>query len=232
MIVPFKVYIKVTIFTRYFIRFMKKIILLIFFSLLVNQSDVQAQGLLKEFCRISYQEQLWVLKHPFIAKEAFQLSMRAREVSDSLMQLSYTDSIRCDGITDAMRHTFWMALLSSRFSTRKACKLGCAHEIANYENKTTTIPDSDCYHDSAATAMDIHNNQVGLRIGTVMKDTSEQAILNTVLDSIKEGNCVLIHKDERGNFLNQNNEPVSPSKLRNKWVTPRRLVPTEISREP
>ncbi|MFW6019367.1 MAG: DUF6973 domain-containing protein [Bacteroidales bacterium] len=207
---------------------MKKIILSTIVCLLLNVEFVHSQGLLKHFFKVSHQERVWALTHPFIAKEAFDLSMRARAASDSVMQLPYTDSIRCDGLTDAIRHTYWMALLSSRFSAKKACKLGCAHEIANYKNFSTSLSNSDCYHDSVATAMDIHNNRVGLKIGALMKDTAYSVLLQAAIDSVKNGNCMFILRDEDGDFLDENNQPVPRSNIRGKWVTPRQLVPTKF----
>lgn len=207
---------------------MKKIIVLTVLCFLMNIDIGHSQSLLRQFFNVSHQERIWALTHPFVAKEAFHLSMRAREVSDSLMQLSYTDSIRCDGITDAMRHTFWMALLSSRFSGKKACKLGCAHEIANMRDFSTSLKNSDCFHDSIATIMDLHNNHVGLKIGTALKDTSQSVLLQAVIDSVKNGNCVFILRDDQGNFLDKKGEPIPRSNIQGKWVTPRQLQPTNL----
>ena len=207
---------------------MKKIIFCTILSVLLDINFAHSQGLLRHFFNVSHQERIWVLKHPFIAKEAFHLSMQARELSDSLMQLSFTDSIRCDGITDAIRHTYWMALLSSRFSAKKACKLGCAHEIANMKDFSTSLVNSDCFHDSIATIMDIHNNHVGLNIGRAMKDTSDYILLEAAIDSVRNGHCVSVLRDDEGEFLDKNGDPIPRSNIQGKWVTPRQLRPTSF----
>ncbi len=201
---------------------------LILFAIVIVNINLHGQNLFREFLKVSPQEKCWAINHPFVAKQAYEITQQTRHMVDSLKGTYFPDTSECDGMTDALRHTLWMALLSSRISPRKACKLGCAHETANFPDNGKPFQKGDCLHDSAATAMDIHNNKVGIRIGMNYPDSSAAVILDAVVDSLAAGNCRLIYQDDKGSFLDRNSKPIKRENLEQKWITPRVLVPTYL----
>jgi hypothetical protein len=184
-----------------------------------------------DFFRVSHQEQLWALSHPFIAGEAYRLTQRTNEIVDSLKIHVLNDTLDCDGLADATRHTLWMALLSSNIRAKAACKLGCSHELANYQTYQQNLLNGGCIHDSVSAAMDIHNNTVGLKIGIRLKGASEKEVIKAVLNSIHKGECLFILSNAAGFFLDENNQPIPNENLESRWFTARILVPTNYVKE-
>lgn len=211
---------------------MKKIVFLIFaFVMICFQNNLKAQNMFSDFFRVSHQERAWALWHPFIASEAYQITQRTNEIVDSLKIHELNDTLDCDGLADATRHTLWMALLASNIRAKAACKLGCSHELANYNTYQQNLLNGGCIHDSVSAAMDIHNNTVGLKIGIRMKGASEKEIISAVLESIYSGQCLFILSNPAGLFLDKNNQPIPSENLKSRWLTARILVPTNYVKE-
>ena len=102
-----------------------------------------------------------MLLHPFVAKRAYDCTKYVVAAVDSLKRAGTIGTDHNGGSLDAFRHAYWMANLSSAIGSRKALKLGKAHEKGNYlEYKRHRLEDS-ILPDSVSCAMDLANNRVG-----------------------------------------------------------------------
>ncbi len=207
----------------------KRILPLLFILLFFSQGRLYGQNKVKEFFSLSLYERLWVFRYPHYASKAYDISRQAIDIVDSLSVPVLDDTLTCDGVLDAARHTLWMALTVREIGPRAACRLGCAHEIDDYRNHDEP---HKCLHDSVAGYMDIHNNMVGLRIGIALKGASTDTIIWAVLDSLAAGNCVKVLSNNKGEFLDENKDPIPMDQLRGRWNTARVLVPTSLNNWP
>lgn len=206
-------------------RALFSLLLLLFFS----QDVVYSQSKVREFFSLSLYERLWVFRYPHYASRAYDISREAIDIVDSLSVPVLDDTLVCDGVLDAARHTLWMALTVREIGPRAACRLGCAHELDDYRNHQET---HKCLHDSVAGYMDIHNNKVGLRIGIALKEAPKITVIKAVLDSLAEGNCVKVLSNDKGEFLDINHEPIPMEQLQGRWNTDRVLIPTSLKKWP
>ena len=137
--------------------------------------------------KVSGPELWWAMAHPFIATKAKKISERAIYLTDSIEKIGLLKD-RSGGQLDAFKHAIWMALLAQSVNPKKAKKLGRAHEKYNYK----------MYHksrgggDSAASKMDLWNNEVGLNIGSSFPDISENKLIEIVITAIKHGEMKFI----------------------------------------
>ena len=181
-------------------------------------------SLFKSFVGISLAEKGWVLRHPFIAKKAWNITERVRAVTDSLQKRSIPDQDDSGGKLDAFRHGFWMASLTKKIGPRRALSLGRAHERGNYHDfKKRRFEDSDI-PDKAAGDMDLFNNVIGSVIGIELKEKDEKSVIDAVLLAIHDGKMKIILKDAEGRSCDSLMKPIPASAMKGKWDTPRVLV--------
>ena len=86
-----------------------------------------------------------------------------------------------DGPPDAFRHTYWNARLTQRFGQDWTRRFTTAHE---------RLPSSD----PVAVAMDLHNNEVGRRIGVEHPRVGRAALGSAVEAAVRGGQAVHIVK--------------------------------------
>ena len=107
------------------------------------------------FSSLSSPEKWWVVCHPFKAKKALEVSLRALLVTDSIKK---TNTIGVDingGKLDAFKHTFWMANLSHHIGEKASLKLGEAHEKGNYRSFLRGHPEDGFLPDKVSSYMDL-----------------------------------------------------------------------------
>jgi hypothetical protein len=122
-----------------------------------------------KFNALSRPEKAWVLSHPFVAKTTYLLSNYTLEAVRDLKFKNTIGQDEAGGKLDAFKHAFWMALLSQKLNSKKAIKLGMAHEKGNYQDfKKRRLEDNIC-SDKASCEMDLWNNKVGVEIGSTNK---------------------------------------------------------------
>ncbi len=146
--------------------------------------------------KISRPEKCWAMTHPFIVKKTYGLTMEALQVSDSIHNSGVLEGSMSGGQPDAFKHAYWMALLSQNISTRKAYKLGKAHEKGNFitYRKANRKGLSDP-HNNLASEMDMWNNKKGAEIGSNNKDIPTYQLQQIVIDSILSGAMRIIIND-------------------------------------
>jgi hypothetical protein len=180
-------------------KYLFPILLVCFFSSTPLFSIAQKGKPHLSLSKISRPEKCWAIGHPFIAKKTFRLTGEALLVADSIHEFGILRGSMSGGQPDAFKHAYWMALLSQKISTRKARKLGKAHEKGNYltykKAKRKGLVDS---HNLLASEMDLWNNDKGIEIGGYNKNISAIQLQQIVIDSIKSGAMRIIKKDSLG----------------------------------
>jgi len=83
------------------------------------------------------------------------------------------------GLADAFRHTYWSARLAQHFGTEWTERLTTAHE---------RLPSAD----PVATAMDLHNNEIGRSLGAAFPAASRELLQDLVTTAVTEGKTVQI----------------------------------------
>jgi hypothetical protein len=91
-----------------------------------------------------------------------------------------------DGPADAARHCYWSALLSSKLAYNDAMRVVFTHEFDDM--------DSGEVDRQLAARMDLHNDRVGLEIGTRMKGAGDVDLEVEVLKALFAGRLVHIDR--------------------------------------
>ena len=169
-------------------------------------------------------EKRWVLIHPFIAKKAYQSTQQVSVVMDSLRLNNYFEGNTSSGSqADAVRHAYWMATLSAKIGTRRALKLGEAHEKKNKRDFKQGRLEDQFLPDRAAMQMDFRNNSKGAEIGQ-----SKKYLLDNVLTALENGELFWIKQNKNGEFLDKNNQVIPLKEWSGKWENNRVLVPSNL----
>ena len=195
------------------------IIYIILFLVFSFPSEVLADNHSK--LKISAPEIAWAITHPFIAFKVKAITKRAMFVTDSIEKAGILKD-RSGGQLDAFKHAFWMALLSQKFKTQKVYKLGLAHEKYNYRQSKKGKGGGD----QAASEMDLWNNKVGIDIGYINRNISEDSLINMVITAIMRGEMRVIKKDKEGNSLDKQGQLIDNSTLKT-WENNRCLVSSD-----
>lgn len=204
----------------------------LFILLLIIGIECYSQSLINKFRHISRPEKIWALTHPFIARKCFRLTQQAQAATDSLLK----NGILKDGNggqLDAFRHAYWMALLASKVSSRKAMELGNAHERGNYLDFKKGKAEDSLRADSIMCVMDLKNDSVGIEIGKIYRSAfSNVSLQQTVLNNVKSGKLFMIKKDALGNFQDQSGRKIDMKLFEGKWYIPKVLVHSNYSQPP
>ena len=201
----------------------KKIIISILFFMLLCNYDLYADSTPvsnKKKLKISSREIIWAITHPFIANKVLKITKKALKITDSLENYNILFD-RSGGNLDAFKHAYWMALLSQNISRNKARKIGVIHEKINYREYKRGISAQD----SAASLMDLKNNEIGISIIENNKFLSHQELINTIIEAINNGELYRIKKNKKGEYLDSNNQVIDLSK-ENGWNKRKCIVRT------
>ncbi len=205
----------------------------VLFLLLVvcaDAGDVQNRASSK-FRKLPKPEKWWVLRHPFIAKEAHEISVKAQNIADDMVSSSELDGDKNGGQVDAFRHTLWMAMLSREFGKGPALSLGRAHEHANYAYFLQHRLEDGAVPDREMCEMDLRNNAVGVALGRKYRHGPDSLLIELVKETILSGECWVIKKDPVGHYLDSNNSVIDLSTIARQWETPKFLVRSNESRK-
>jgi hypothetical protein len=198
---------------------MKKIVF--FFSLLLT-FNVFSQS---KFSSLSRPEKWWVLTHPFVAKKAMLASKQVLMVTDSISKLGKIGNDNNGGKLDAFKHSYWMVYLSFKIGTRKALKLGKAHEKGNFLQWKKKLLEDSILPDSVSSEMDSNNNEAGIRIYKSCKHVHFKAeLIDATLQELNEGKLYIIKKDENKNYLTCDDQIIQLHQWKAKWNIPKCLI--------
>ncbi len=203
-----------------------KIIIVLGLFMTFNFGSISVFGQTHQVQRIGFREVVWAVFHPIVAHNALNISQSVTEIADSLAK----DCILkgpSGGPLDAFKHCIWMWKLAEGIGPDKARKLGMIHEKVNYK-RFKRNPSSN---DSSASAMDLLNNEQGLRLAQNINQVSDSLKIKMVIQELEMGNLWLLRVDEAGDFLNCWGEkiilPIPPQ-----WNNGRCVGPSNKNHEP
>jgi hypothetical protein len=207
------------------------IIIILIISL--NTFNTKAQnekGKWKTFKQLSRPEKCWVITHIFVANKAFNVSNYVRKVADSLKNDSVLDGDADGGQVDAFRHSYWMAVLVREIHSKKALKLGIAHEKGNYLDFKKRKKEDGTLPDKIACEMDLWNNNVGINLGEKYKNISLDSLKTIVISEILKGNMKVVFKNKSGESLDEQGNIIPYKEWNGKWENRRVLVNSDYNR--
>lgn len=173
---------------------------------------------------ISRPEKWWVITHPFIAIKAFKITIQVLVDVDSMKKENIIGEDLSGGALDAFKHSYWMASLTNKVNSKRALKLGIAHEKGNkiqfkkHQLEDTILPDS------ISSAMDLQNNIAGAAVIKEKKIYSKKEIQQQILMLLKDGKLTVIKKDISGNYLTCDGTIINMQEWKGKWDIPKCLI--------
>jgi hypothetical protein len=196
--------------------------------ILLTSSQLFSQSLFSKFKKLSRPEKFWVIAHPCKAKKAFKITAGVLAVVDSLKRAGTIGSDLNGGRLDAFKHSYWMAMLSTKIGIKQSLKLGKAHEKGNYlEFKKGRLEDS-ILPDSVSSAMDLYNNNQGIiAIGIFAKPIIKVDVQQAILKAIEHGQMMIIKKDKQGNYLYCDGTFIDTNVWAGKWNIPKCLISSD-----
>lgn len=200
----------------------KGLIIFLCFFLSLN---LLAQNKERGYSALSSPEKWWVISHPFKAKKAFKISLRALEVADSIRQKNTIGKDNNGGKLDAFKHAFWMASLSHHIGSKSAIKLGKAHEKGNYKSFLNGNPEDGILPDKISSDMDLFNNQAGSLIASNYSEASEIHLIKRTIELLNKGGLRIIKKD-KNIFLTCLGQPIQEESLIGTWENDKCLIPS------
>ena len=210
----------------FYIGIMQKIkIIFAFIGMLTSSLSVSAQSNhLRNYKKLSKPEKIWVIAHPFKAQKAFCIT---KEVMHDVDSIKYSGVIGTDnngGKLDAFKHAYWMAKLTIAVGSKKAKKLGIAHEKGNRLQFQKHQLEESILPDSVSSKMDLYNNEQGICIATYCKIPSSSMLKIELLKALTEGKLVIIKKDGNGNYLTMDGIIIPITQWIGKWDIPKCLI--------
>ena len=187
----------------------------------------QGQNSKKAFSKLSNPEKCWVIFHPFKAKKAYKTSLEAIRITDSIQHTKQLDGDTNGGQIDAFRHAYWMASLAQEIGRRSAKRLGKAHEKGNYKQFKKGKFEEGSVPDAQASEMDLFNNAIGIELYKKNKKATKEEFIVLILEKIKNGDLKILKKDQKANYLDCSGLPISKSKYKGVWETPKCLIPSK-----
>jgi hypothetical protein len=200
---------------------MNKIVLVYLFL-----SSISSLAQRSAFMQLGVAQKKWVLAHPFKAKIAYQVTQQALVKLDSLGATNYFEgNIKSGSKADAVRHAYWMVLLSKEIGKRRALKLGKAYERKNKRDFKKGSVVGTYLPDLVGMQMDLKNNAVGVNIENRV---SSNELLAVVLSFLEQGKLFYIKQNEKGEFLDKNGQIILHEDWSGKWKNDRVVIPTSL----
>jgi len=184
-----------------------------------------AQSTKSQFSKLSGPEKCWVFWHPFKAKKAFDISLEALRVTDSLDGIGTLGHDVNGGKLDAFKHSYWMAIMSRKIGKKSALKLGKAHEKGNYETFKKGQLEDGFLPDKPSSDMDSFNNKVGVEIAQAYKHLTAIELINVLVEAIERGDLRILRKSDAA-FMTCDGRIIPENELKGKWENDKCLVPS------
>ena len=174
--------------------------------------------------KISSYERRWAIAHPWAAIKVKKISKRAHSIYTLPNVKFELDSFSNGGKLDAFRHVFFMAAFAQKVKPKKIKKLGVAHERGNFKQFLNSINEDGELADSVGCLMDLYNNNVGLKLGSANKKKTLEELKELVISEIKNGTCLIMKRDNLGNFIDCYNHLSNLKPSLKKWGAQKCLV--------
>lgn len=177
------------------------------------------------WCKLSGPEKCWTFIHPFIAASVFKWSVESDREAHRFVELNFPFCDFSGGDADAYRHAYVMARLAARWPEKKIRSLGMAHEKGNYRFYKKHRMEDGVLPDSLGSVMDLHNNHVGIEIGSNRRHEKKEILEEKILEALKNGRLLKFSKSGQI-FLDCIGLPVIGRDTLQEWSRPGCLVPT------
>lgn len=202
--------------------------LLFFFILIFFVPSLHAQSLLSKFAKLSTPEKCWAIFHPFVARKAFQATLQTQMVTDSIKKTGIIGTDNSGGKLDAFKHAYWIGGVSIAIGSRKALKLGKAHEKGNRQQFKKHQMEDHELPDSVSSCMDLFNNNQGANVVKEHPDITFQQLQKNILELLRNGQLKCILKNRHGEFLTCDGRIIQPKDWFGKWGVPKCLIRSDI----
>jgi hypothetical protein len=179
--------------------------------------------LAQRFADRSLPEKKWALFHPFAALKTKKLYACCRPLYLEVKRQGILDTIENGSKLDAFRHVFFMAAFAQKISARKVRKLGKAHEKGNYRAFKKGKKEDGEIPDSLSMVMDLHNNEVGIKLGRANKKMNLHSLRDLTLQELRSGHA-LYFKRRGYDFLDCKDNVIRPEEFSGKWFLPKCLI--------
>ncbi len=183
-----------------------------------------AQSLFIQFHKLSGPEKCWTIFHPFVAACAFKETKRAQEITEDVKKSGVIGIDNSGGKLDAFKHACWMATVSLSIGSKKALKLGKAHEKGNRLQFKRHQLEDQLLPDSISSVMDLYNNRQGATAVKNQKLLSAEEVKDRIMFLLKSGQLYCIKKDAMGNFLTCDGKLIEAEEWKRKWYIPKCLI--------
>lgn len=200
-------------------------IVIISFLILSALFSAAQKSKTRQFFSLSGPEKRWVLFHPFIATKAHSISSLALEYTARHKNDQGLDGDPHDGMLDAFRHAFWMAMLVQEIPERKARSLGNAHEKGNKRDYRRKRLEEGVLPDEKSSEMDYLNNEIGIRLGKENIGATADSIAFIIRKETIQGHLWKLKKDFNGNYTDCQGNLLSAEELQS-WKNNKCLVPS------
>ena len=200
---------------------MRVILILILFS---KTPPLVAQSLLAQFHKLSRPEKCWTIFHPLVATCAFNETKRAQVVTDSIKKSGVIGTDNSGGKLDAFKHAYWIASVAVSIGSKKALKLGRAHEKGNELQFKKHQLEDQLLPDSISSAMDLCNNLQGATAVKNQRHLAAYQVQDKIMSLLKNGQLCCIKKDAMGNFLSCDGKLIQLEQWKGHWYIPKCLI--------
>jgi len=122
-----------------------------------------------------------------------------------------------------------MALCARNMKSKKALKLGKAHEKGNYLDFKKGHEEEGILPDKSSMEMDLWNNNKGIEISEKYKNISKDSLKNIIIQALQQGEMKIIKTNFQGEYLDCNGNKIEISN--GKWDNEKCLVPSNYRRK-
>lgn len=177
--------------------------------------------------RSSY-EKRWALARPFAALKIKKIYKKCLPYYLEVKKTGSLDTCENGGKLDAFRHAYFMAAFAQKINVKKIRKLGIAHEKGNYKRFLKGIKEDGELADSLSTVMDLHNNELGFKIGVANSKIDYKKLRDEVATQIFSGKSLFFKRNARNQYVTCNGSLIILDDFKNKWFIPKCLIPTNL----
>jgi hypothetical protein len=188
------------------------------------------ESLFQKVLKLHFPVQLWLILHLGVAKKSWQITEECRAKAVQMQSDPDLDGDYSGGQVDAFRHVYWMARLTQEIGSKKALRLGAAHEKGNEIDFRKKKLEEQFLPTFIACEMDYRNNETGAALGEKYPNVPSEELVEIVKQTIIEGRAVIIKKNSRGEFLDSADRVIPEKEYKGLWHTSKTLVSSDYVR--
>lgn len=148
----------------------------------INNYDIKKDGVIDIWNALTSSEKKLVIRYPF---DALKVN-KAKEIATKQTERKFGKNGLGDR-SDAFRHGIWNAEMTVLIGSEKAELFATAHE-----DKDTTGNESDGYTKDEHKKMDLHNNEIGRKLGADNLSAPEEKMAEIIYDEIMREDSLFV----------------------------------------